>query len=131
MHSFFCLRKMHIVTSFSIGYANKDIQLLCAKNAHSDAIFNALHGARFARKIFSNHTCRFISSYFRMFYLPLDAILVFESPYFTELASLATFLSSPLVIGCLYFDDILINKYLDELINTFLQATIGWALSHV
>ena len=66
-----------------------------------------------------------------MIYSSLDAILVFESPYFTELASLATFLSSPLVIGCLYFDDILINKYLDELINTFLQATIGWALSHV
>ena len=56
-------------------------------------------------------------SYFRMIDLFLHAILVFESPYFTELASLATFLSSPLVIGCLYFDDILINKYLDELIN--------------
>ena len=39
-------------------------------------------------------------SYFRMIDLFLHAILVFESPYFTELASLATYLSITLVIGC-------------------------------
>ena len=69
---FFCLRKIHIVTSFSIGYANKDIQFLCAKNAHNDAIFNALHGARFAREIFSNHTCRW------MFHSLSHAFFVFK-----------------------------------------------------
>ena len=72
MQSFLCLRKMHIVTSFSIRYANKDIQFLWAKSAHSDAIFNALHGARFARKIFYNHTCRW------MFHSLSHAFFVFK-----------------------------------------------------
>ena len=39
-------------------------------------------------------------SYFRMIYSFLHAILIFESPYFTELASLATYFSITLVIGC-------------------------------
>ena len=39
-------------------------------------------------------------SYVRMIYSFLHAILIFESPYFTELASLATYFSITLVIGC-------------------------------
>ena len=35
-----------------------------------------------------------------MIYSFLHAILIFESPYFTELASLATYFSITLVIGC-------------------------------